>query len=87
MSIFLCGRMFRNEEGRLGMLVELVSMERLLDSTRVMANAMRIAMCRQLNIDDTAFPVEEDRDEEGDVDLGPLFNQPESAPDAVDNVS
>jgi hypothetical protein len=43
---------FKSEDGRMALLQELVGMERLLDSARVTANAMRIAMCRTLGIDD-----------------------------------
>ena len=43
---------FNSEAGRMALLQELVGMERLLDSARVTANAMRIAMCRTLGIDD-----------------------------------
>ncbi len=39
-------------EGRLGLLSELVGIEKRLDRCRVMINAMRIAMCRSLGIED-----------------------------------
>jgi len=47
---------FKTNEGRIGLTVELVGIERLLDSTRVMANAMRIALCETLGIEDTWLP-------------------------------
>ena len=47
---------FKTKEGRAGLMVELVSIEGLLDSTRVMANAMRIALCRVLEIEDIWLP-------------------------------
>jgi hypothetical protein len=56
---------FKTEEGRFGMLTELTTMERLLDSTRVMANAMRIALCRGLGIEDTWLPKDGVSDDSG----------------------
>lgn len=50
---------FNSEAGRMALLKELVGMERLLDSARVMANAMRIAMCETLGIDDIWLPARE----------------------------
>jgi hypothetical protein len=47
---------FKTKEGRFEMLAELISMERLLDSSRVMANAMRIALCSALGMEDTWLP-------------------------------
>ena len=49
---------FKSEAGRMALLQELVSFGRLLDSARVTANAMRIAMCRTLGIDDVWLPKE-----------------------------
>ena len=43
---------FKSTEGRLGLLSELVGIERNLDRCRVMINAMRIAMCETLGIED-----------------------------------
>ena len=43
---------FKTTEGRLGLLSELVGIEKNLDRCRVMINAMRIAMCRSLGIED-----------------------------------
>ena len=43
---------FKSTEGRLGLLSELVGIEKNLDRCRVMINAMRIAMCRSLSIED-----------------------------------
>jgi hypothetical protein len=42
----------------MALLQELVSFGRLLDSARVTANAMRIAMCRTLGIEDVWLPKE-----------------------------
>jgi hypothetical protein len=42
----------------MALLQELVGFERLLDSARVTANAMRIAMCRTLGIEDVWLPKE-----------------------------
>ena len=53
---------FKDEAGRMALLRELVAMERLLDSERVMANAMRIALCQTLSIEDVWYPKGEDRD-------------------------
>jgi hypothetical protein len=47
---------FKTKEGRIGMVAELVGIEKLLDSTRVMANAMRIALCKALRIEDAWLP-------------------------------
>jgi hypothetical protein len=47
---------FTTEAGRFALLPELAGMERLLDSARVTANAMRIAMCRTLGSDDIWMP-------------------------------
>jgi hypothetical protein len=44
----------KTEDGRLRMLAELVGMERILDAARVTANAVRIALCQTLGIEDTA---------------------------------
>jgi hypothetical protein len=49
---------FKDEAGRMALLQELAGMERLLDSARIMANAMRIAMCEKLAIDDSWLPKE-----------------------------
>jgi hypothetical protein len=49
----------------MSLLHELVGMERLLDSARVMANAMRIAMCRTLGIEDVWLPKETDDEAAG----------------------
>ena len=43
---------FKSTEGRLRLLSELVAIEQVLDRCRVMVNAMRIAMCRTLEIED-----------------------------------
>lgn len=42
----------RSNAGRMQLLVELVSIEKNFDRCRVAINAMRIAMCRTLDIDD-----------------------------------
>ena len=52
----------KDEPGRMPLLRELVRMERLLDSVRVMANAMRIAMCRTLGFEDIWLPKQADGD-------------------------
>jgi hypothetical protein len=49
---------FKSEAGRMALLQELVSFGRLLDSARVTANAMRIAMCPTLGIEDVWLPQE-----------------------------
>jgi hypothetical protein len=51
---------FKSEGGRMALQQELLGMERLLDSARVTANAMRIAMCRTLGINDIWIPEQED---------------------------
>jgi hypothetical protein len=51
---------FKVEASRMALLRELIGMERLLDSARIMANAMRIAMCRTLGIEDVWLPTEAD---------------------------
>ena len=43
---------FKSTEGRLGLLSELVGIEKNLDRCRVVINAMRIAMCESLGIED-----------------------------------
>lgn len=43
---------FKSTEGRLRLLSELVAIEQVLDRCRAMVNAMRIAMCRTLEIED-----------------------------------
>jgi hypothetical protein len=43
----------------MALLQELVDKEQLLDSARIMANAMRIAMCRTLGIEDIWQPEQE----------------------------
>ena len=48
---------FKSDAGRMALLQELVGMECLLDSARVMANAMRIAMCREFRVDDVWYSV------------------------------
>jgi hypothetical protein len=53
---------FKEEAGRMALQRELVGMERLLNSARVMANAMRIAMCRTLGIEDIWLPKQADGD-------------------------
>lgn len=50
---------FNSEAGRMALLQELVDKEQLLDSARIMANAMRIAMCRTLGIEDIWQPEQE----------------------------
>ena len=46
------GEALKSEAGRMNLLRELVSMEKLLDDARVTVNAMRIAMCRTLKVPD-----------------------------------
>ena len=46
------GDELRSQEGRMGLLQEIVSIERLLDTARITVNAMRIAMCEALNVAD-----------------------------------
>lgn len=50
---------FKSEAGRMALMRELIGMEQLLDSARVTANAMRIAMCEKLGIDDIWMPRQE----------------------------
>jgi hypothetical protein len=46
------GDELKSEAGRMDLLSELISTERLLDDARVTVNAMRIAMCRTLSVSD-----------------------------------
>ena len=41
-----------SSEGRMALLTELITIEKALDHSRVTVNAMRIAMCRTLGIED-----------------------------------
>jgi hypothetical protein len=65
---------FKSARGRMALLQELVGMERLLESARVTANAMRIAMCRTLGIDDIWIPEQENGEQDqgngSGVDVG-----------------
>jgi hypothetical protein len=42
----------KSEAGRMDLLAELISTERLLDDARITVNAMRIAMCETLSVQD-----------------------------------